>query len=195
MRIFLPAAGIFLALGVILGLGLFFGSIPEVQVEEALKMQVLAQIAHAGERVPVQDGLEIPESEVQEALAGKAPSGDVKIHGVLHKVYLATGPLDFEMRDKANPDQLLRVKIMSDPPDTFELDRDVSVIAHYVPETGMWEGDKIYTKCPSKYEDGGEDVPYSEQGLPAVQAEGQPGEEQPGEEQSTGVTEPAPRRY
>lgn len=149
MRIVLPAVAIFVALGLILGLGLFFGSIPEVQVSEALGLQ-------------------------EKAVSERSSSGEVKIHGHLHKIYRAVGPLEFDMRDKQNPDQILRVKINSEPPDTFELDRDVSVIVRFDPETNTWEGDKIYTKCPSKYEDGGADVPYSEQGLPAtpVKAEG-----------------------
>ena len=44
-------------------------------------------------------------------------------------------------------------KIVDDHrPDIFKPDTDVAVIGILDPETGVFEGTKIFTKCPSKYE-------------------------------------------
>ncbi len=129
MNTVIPGLLIACALGGLLFMAAREGAIPELQVRD-----LLAQ-AEAGTLKPGQ--------------------GQVKVHGIISAIEQDHRPLIFSIRDKQNADQVITVEIDSARPDIFDLDKEVAVIVDYAGASRL-KGDKIFTKCPSKYEAAGE---------------------------------------
>jgi cytochrome c-type biogenesis protein CcmE len=94
----------------------------------------------------------IPELQVHELLANRARDREVKVHGIVERIDKGERPLDFTIRDKARAGLTVRVVADQSRPDTFQVDRDIAVQGHFDAASGAFRAEKIYTKCPSKYE-------------------------------------------
>ena len=122
MKIVIPAILIFGGLGALITVGVMRGGIPDVHVRELLGKQ---------------------QSYTDQT---------IKLHGKIKKIHKSTRPLEFEMCDKEYPEQVVMAVVDSTCPDVFKETNDVAVEGQYDPATGKIMGNKIYTKCPSKYE-------------------------------------------
>lgn len=133
--------------------------------------------------------LGMPELQVREVLAAASPEQRaeiegkrIKLHGKIKKIHSETRPLRFDIHDKTDPDLVVTATIDSVRPDLFKVDNDVAVEGIFNPDTGALEGDKIYTKCPSKYvaseelgaSDGEQGSSYGSYEKPAAQSEETP---------------------
>lgn len=76
----------------------------------------------------------------------------VRLLGVITEIEGEGRPIRFTVRDMGNPDASVPVVVDGIRPDLFKVDADVAVIGVYDRESGRFEGTKIFTKCPSKYE-------------------------------------------
>ncbi len=94
----------------------------------------------------------IPEMQVADLLVGEKPEGVVKVHGLLEKIHSSERPLRFTVSDKEDPTQTFDVYCDRTRPDTFQETYDVAVQGRWNAESGRFEADQIFTKCPSKYE-------------------------------------------
>jgi cytochrome c-type biogenesis protein CcmE len=94
----------------------------------------------------------IPELQVHELLADRSRGPEVKVHGIIERIDKGTRPLDFMIRDKAQEGVNVRVLADQSMPDTFQVDYDIAVQGRFDAAAGAFRADKIFTKCPSKYE-------------------------------------------
>ncbi|MGE3166054.1 MAG: cytochrome c maturation protein CcmE [Planctomycetota bacterium] len=93
----------------------------------------------------------IPELQVHQVLAGERPGVPIKLHGRIKAIHSEFDPLQFEICDKEDASLVVMAQIDATRPDLFKVDNDVAVEGVFDPKTGKIVGDKIYTKCPSKY--------------------------------------------
>ncbi len=124
MKIWLPALVIVASVGTLITAGVIYGHIPEMQVHEVIEDPPLAE-------------------------------QKIKVHGILHSVQQVDPGLDLEfiLRDKKSPGLLLSIVTDEIRPEIFEVGKDVAVEGYFNPEKRRLDGTKIYTKCPSKYEE------------------------------------------
>ena len=94
----------------------------------------------------------IPELQVHQVLAGQCPEGEIKVHGIIHAIERKHRPLVFEIHDREDKTAILKIEVDDVRPDLFKVSNDVSVVGFYDSAAGMMRGEKINTKCPSKYE-------------------------------------------
>ena len=106
-------------------------------------------------------GVAISEGGVPEVkvAAVYAPDGslawgerELKVHGLLAGIESAQRPLRFTLKDEDHPERVMTVVADLNRPDTFQVDYDVSVVGHCDVVAGVFRANKIFTKCPSKYE-------------------------------------------
>ncbi len=98
----------------------------------------------------------IPELHVSQVLAGERPAEQVRVLGIIESIETEHRPLRFRIRDFKNPRSVLEVEVDDARPELYRLNTDVAVRGYFNAPKGVLEGDKIYTKCPSKYEAAGE---------------------------------------
>ncbi|MEE8142402.1 MAG: cytochrome c maturation protein CcmE [Planctomycetota bacterium] len=120
MNIWAPALVIFLAVVGLITLGIVYGGIPELQVEQVL--------------------------------AGDYSGQEVKVKGIIMSIESEFRPLRFAIRSFNEPDAVMHVEIDDVRPDLYKVDTDVAVVGIFDTQKILLQGDKIYTKCPSKYE-------------------------------------------
>jgi cytochrome c-type biogenesis protein CcmE len=94
----------------------------------------------------------IPEVGVQGLQTGQFAGRQVRLQGVIEAIETDVRPMRFTIRDLQDPEVRYPVIVDDHRPDIFKPDTDVAVIGILDPETGVFEGTKIFTKCPSKYE-------------------------------------------
>ena len=96
----------------------------------------------------------IPELHVRALHAQQQSYSDqvIKVKGRIKKIHRDSRPLEFEMEDMENPNQVVYAVVDATRPDTFDVDRDCSVTGKFDPETGKIFATSITTQCPSKYE-------------------------------------------
>ena len=94
----------------------------------------------------------IPELHVQQVLAGAHSDQEIKVLGVIESIESEYRPLVFKIRDMNEPQSVLSVEIDDVRPDLFKVNNDVAVIGFFDIDKGCLTGDKVFTKCPSKYE-------------------------------------------
>ncbi len=94
----------------------------------------------------------VPELQVTDVLEGAAPDREVKVHGRLARIDSSLRPLRFAVADKEHPGKTIEVICDATRPDTFQLTYDVAVQGRYDADKGVFRADKVFTKCPSKYE-------------------------------------------
>lgn len=94
----------------------------------------------------------VPELQVSGVAGGNWKNRELKVHGLLASVERDQRPLRFTLKDKDDPSKLLPVFAELNKPDTFQLEYDVAVQGRYDAAEGVFRAEKIFTKCPSKYE-------------------------------------------
>jgi cytochrome c-type biogenesis protein CcmE len=110
----------------------------------------------------------IPELQVSELHSGEFDGRVVKVHAMLESVESEHRPLKFTISDKTNPEIRVAVAYDASKPDTFTIGYELAVEGTWDAETGLFEAEHVYTKCPSKYEAeakdkanaGADDAPY-----------------------------------
>ena len=122
MRIWVPVSLIFLGLIALITMGVIQGGIPEVPVRT-----LLASPAEYSET-------------------------KIKLQGVIKKIHRNSRPLEFEICDRENEELVVRAFVDATCPTVFDEGKDVAVEGIFDSVTGQIRGQKIYTKCPSKYE-------------------------------------------
>lgn len=95
----------------------------------------------------------IPEIQARELASGAYRDRTVKVHGLLEKIEAGDRPLRFTVRDKDIADATFAVVADKTRPDTFSEGYDVSVEGEWDAGRNAFVADRIFTKCPSKYED------------------------------------------
>lgn len=95
----------------------------------------------------------VPEIQVRELAAGTYGERTVKVHGLLHEIQPGERPLRFTIRDKDRPDVLTPVWHAKGKPDTFQVGFDVACEGAWDAKERRFVAERIFTKCPSKYED------------------------------------------
>ena len=106
----------------------------------------------------------IPEIQVHELLSGDYSGRKVKVHGKIARIEKETRPLVFEVCDKLDASKVIRVEVDDVRPDLFKVGNDVAVEGAL--DGPLFNGTKIYTKCPSKYEASKEGAPANYEGKP-----------------------------
>ncbi len=97
----------------------------------------------------------IPEVGVQSLRMGDYEGKIVRLQGVIHAIDSDVRPMRFTIRDIEDPSVRIIASVDDHRPDIFKVDTDVAVIGVFVGKTELFEGTKIFTKCPSKYEESG----------------------------------------
>lgn len=115
--------------------------IPGLAIAAAMAVLIAVSIAQ----------MAIPELQVRQVLAGEKPNVHIKMHGRIKAIHQEFNPLLFEICDKDDANLMVLAEIDAVRPDLFKVDNDVAVEGIFDPGTGKIRGDKIYTKCPSKY--------------------------------------------
>jgi cytochrome c-type biogenesis protein CcmE len=115
----------------------------------------------------------VPELQVHQLMAGAHPGREVKLHGKIGKIHSEVRPLRFSVVDKDKPGVVVEVVCDATKPDTFQETYDVAVQGKYAADQQVFRGDRIFTKCPSKYE-GLEKVGLDKDGKPLAGAASQP---------------------
>ena len=96
----------------------------------------------------------IPEMQVAEVLAAPPLAKQkIKVHGVLHSIQQEVEGLRFIIRDREVAGVLLPIVADEIRPEIFDIGKDIAVEGYYNPTERRLDGTKIYTKCPSKYEE------------------------------------------
>lgn len=95
----------------------------------------------------------IPEIQVREIAAGNYRDTTVKVHGILKEIQPGERPLRFTVRDKDRPDVEIPVWHAKGKPDTFQTEFDVACEGRWDAAENRFVAERIFTKCPSKYED------------------------------------------
>lgn len=93
-----------------------------------------------------------PEVQVHQMLTDEFIGEEVKVQGRIGAIESDVRPLRFTVVDKENPVQSITVEIDDVRPDIFDVGNDVAVIGTMREPGGRLAGNKIFTKCPSKYE-------------------------------------------
>ncbi len=94
----------------------------------------------------------IPELQAGDLASKDWGDRELKVHGLLASVESGQRPLRFTLKDKADATKLLTVVADVNKPDTFQLEYDVAVQGRYDSAAAVFHADKVFTKCPSKYE-------------------------------------------
>jgi cytochrome c-type biogenesis protein CcmE len=97
----------------------------------------------------------IPEIQARELASGAFDGREVKVHGLLHAIQSDQRPLRFQVRDKDDPTAVIDVVADETRPDTFQVTYDVAVQGRWHADRRSFEAEKVFTKCPSKYEEVG----------------------------------------
>jgi cytochrome c-type biogenesis protein CcmE len=108
----------------------------------------------------------VPELQVHQVLAGEYPDREVKVHGMILSIESEERPLRFTMHDREDRTSLLQVVADVSRPDTFQVTYDVAVLGHHDATAGVFRANKVFTKCPSKYEAEDEQAPYGDHAAP-----------------------------
>lgn len=99
----------------------------------------------------------IPEIQARDLASGTFDGREVKVHGLLHAIQSDQRPLRFQVRDKDDESAVIDVVADETRPDTFQVSYDVAVQGRWHAAERRFEADKVFTKCPSKYEAAGEE--------------------------------------
>ena len=94
----------------------------------------------------------IPEIGVTQLSSGEFGGQTVRLLGVIDEIETDVRPMRFTIRDMADKEMTVVATVDDHRPDIFKVDTDVAVIGVYDVKTQAFEGTKIFTKCPSKYE-------------------------------------------
>lgn len=94
----------------------------------------------------------VPELQVGGVAGGDWKNRELKVHGLLASIERDQRPLRFTLKDKDDATKLMPVVAELNKPDTFQLEYDVAVQGRYDAAAGVFKAEKIFTKCPSKYE-------------------------------------------
>lgn len=94
----------------------------------------------------------VPELQVKDLASGRYDGRDVKVHGLLHEIQSGVRPLRFRLADKTDPTALIDVWADETRPDTFQVSYDVAVEGHWDKAERRFVAERVFTKCPSKYE-------------------------------------------
>ncbi len=97
---------------------------------------------------------------VSEALAKKLEKGDrARLFGQVQPKSISKNPEEigvvFQLADKKNPSEMIKVKYNGAVPDTFEPGVEVIVEGVMHPSHSFFSAHKLMTKCPSKYKSKG----------------------------------------
>ncbi|MFQ5653926.1 MAG: cytochrome c maturation protein CcmE [Planctomycetota bacterium] len=103
----------------------------------------------------------IPEVQVRELLPEDSPRTQVKVQGIIKRIDKETRPLRFQIHDREDENIVIDVVVDDTRPDVFKEGNDVAVVGIFDGKGGVLQGEKIYTKCPSKYEASQEADPAS----------------------------------
>ena len=95
----------------------------------------------------------IPEIQARELRTGAYDGREVKVHGLLHAIQSDQRPLRFQVRYKNDAGAVIDVLADETRPDTFQVSYDVAVQGRWNAAERRFEADKVFTKCPSKYEE------------------------------------------
>ena len=99
----------------------------------------------------------IPEIQARELRTGAFDGREVKVHGLLHAIQSDQRPLRFQVRDKDDAGAVFDVLADETRPDTFQVSYDVAVQGRWNAVERRFEADRVFTKCPSKYEEAGQE--------------------------------------
>ncbi len=127
----------------------------------------------------------IPEIGVDALSSGAFDGETVRLQGVIHAIETDVRPMRFTVRDLENREMTIVATVDDHRPDIFKVDTDVAVIGVFDAKTQVFEGTKIFTKCPSKYE------ATDSMGMGSEAARGGASYGDDANEESIGQTEPA----
>ena len=97
--------------------------------------------------------LGIPEVPVRDLLTAEHDGQEIKLQGVLKAIHKETRPIRFDVCDREDDSLVVQIEVDDVRPDVFEVGKDVAVIGIFSAESRTMAGTKIFTKCPSKYEE------------------------------------------
>ena len=94
----------------------------------------------------------IPEIGVSALKEGEFTGREVRLQGVIHAIETDIRPMRFTIRDMQDPEVFVTAVVDDQRPDIFKIDTDVAVIGVLDGPSNTFQGTKVFTKCPSKYE-------------------------------------------
>ena len=135
----------------------------------------------------------IPELQVHELQSGEFDDEVVKVHAMLTSVESENRPLAFTISDKEDAAKLVKVSYDSTKPDTFTVGYEIAVQGTYDRESGVFDAEHVFTKCPSKYEAEAKDKAEGQAAVPyRAPADGSVPYRAPADEKTVPVQTPEP---